>query len=145
MSGAGATEPRSIAAERFVAAVRERGSDATTVRDAAHEAHHALDAGLSDLWEREAIHEALCEKRSGAHLWLAEIEARVIEQLVCEALGADPGGSLDHWLCVSAMEAIKYRLPFAGHAISLRYAERMRSDAKVLAAYEAVLALGAAS
>lgn len=70
----------------LVLEVRRRGSDAVTVRDAAHEAHHALTGGAKK-WDRESIHRALMRKVKGPGFQVGEeILARAVEQIVCADL-----------------------------------------------------------
>ena len=97
-------------ADRFVAGVRARGSDARDVRDAAHEAYHATVAHLKRPWERERIHQALLKmsriKKWGiAGLVHEEIDARAVEQMVCVHYGVDYDA--EHWAMMAAMESCK--------------------------------------
>jgi hypothetical protein len=111
-----------LAAAAVVAAVRRRGSDARNLRDAAHEACHALDVGLRGVWKRERIHTALCRKAtepSGyldrSELVAAELRARAVEALVCRAFNVDY--DIRHWATVCLVETVhSYRilLPSAG-------------------------------
>lgn len=68
-------------AERVLRLAQERGSDAKEVRDAAHEASHAMELGLTD-WSREAIHEALT-KLPRADQFRSEMLARAVEANIC--------------------------------------------------------------
>ena len=110
--------------EALIAECQRLGSDATDIRDAAHEACHALDAEATD-WGREAIHESLTRRVHRVDLVRAEIKARAVERLVCERMGVEYDS--DKWLAIAAFETIKNGiagLPFdffptaVGHAIS---------------------------
>jgi hypothetical protein len=71
-------------APRIVAAVRARGSDAADVRDAAHEASHAIQHRLPS-WHRNLIDLHMRRMRMRPRL-LSEVRARAVEQLVCARL-----------------------------------------------------------
>ena len=97
-------------ADKIVQYVRSRGNDATDVRDAVHEAVHALDGGAED-WDRDEIHRALMDGLLGGSKErtlpvTSEVNARAMEWAVCDWLGVeyDP----KHWLPISPMEALKY-------------------------------------
>jgi hypothetical protein len=98
----------------LLAAIRAKGSDATTLRDAAHEACHALQWGVKKRWTRGNIH-ARKPKRNrlfGDCGIRDEITARV-EQLVCAHFGVDCG-TVEKWAMVCWMETLKnegIRLP----------------------------------
>lgn len=68
--------------------VRARGSDAITLRDAAHEASHALEYGL-DEWDRASIDERLSRVKSPRDRFNSEVHARAVEKLVCVHFGVD--------------------------------------------------------
>lgn len=87
-----------------------RGNHPSDLRDAAHEAFHALSVGLEEDWDRETIHEALVERFGGAELWLHELQARAVEQLVCAEFGVETN-PIEHWVHWSILEAIKFRQP----------------------------------
>jgi hypothetical protein len=74
-----------VTAERVLAAVRARGSDARDVRDAAHEASHALQFRLPN-WNRTLIDLHMHRVRPAARV-RSEVIARAVEQLVCERVG----------------------------------------------------------
>ena len=71
---------------KLLAAIQSRRCDAEDLRDAAHEAHHALFAKVRPPWDREKIHEALVRGalRGVADLVNHEIGARAVEWLICE-------------------------------------------------------------
>lgn len=131
--------------ERIIAAVRARGSDATDLRDAAHEAHHALTAGLRKKWDRESIDRAICRKfqRPGAAA-SEEILARAVEQLVCADLGVDCG-TIDHWAFICCMEAAKFGQPFMRPTEAKEAIERRMKSKEARAAADKVIALGGAA
>lgn len=91
---------------RIVAAVRSRGSNASNLRDAAHEACHALDAKLRGRWERERLHSAL-ERHCGDHgtMIYYEMRARAVEALCCEQI--EGNHDVQHWALICWMETIK--------------------------------------
>jgi len=93
-------------AQAIIDAVRARGNNPRNLRDAAHEAHHALDAKVRGKWDRENIHRHVRRMGNGRAA-LSEIMARAVEQIVCARCGVDPGGDVDHWALMSAMESIK--------------------------------------
>lgn len=92
-------KPSSLTSKPTVAdvlrAVRDRGSDVEDLRDAAHEACHALEFFVPDgEWDRESI-DAYCQAaiqkhkaRARAFALRSEIFARAVEQVVCADLGA---------------------------------------------------------
>jgi len=126
---------------QFLDAVQARGytpHDRTTtnisdVRDAAHEACHALQWKVTKPWTRENIH-AKCPKRIGDKL-VQEILARAVEQLVCADLGA-PCDSIEkcaHHCFMEMLQNEKIRLP-SGEWLAELIRERMReAPAKELA------------
>jgi hypothetical protein len=93
--------------------VQGRGSDASDLRDAAHEAYHAIYAHAKR-WDRESIHKALCKrirKNWGrgeyyrSELIRQELRARAVEWIVCETLGVEY--DLDKWADSVFWEAAK--------------------------------------
>lgn len=91
----------------------ELGMDvlAGSIRFAAHEAHHAIMAGLtdeSDRWDSDSIHEALLEwaDERPAKLVATELDARAVERVVCDRLGLDPG-PIEHWAHITFMETLQ--------------------------------------
>jgi len=100
-----------VKASAVIAAVRARGSDASDVRDAAHEAYHALQSRLRGKWTRARIHDAVRrqarrERVLGERSVLVhhEVYARAVEQLVAAKCGVDPG-SVEQWALISVLEA----------------------------------------
>jgi len=96
--------------ELILEAVRSRGSDARDLRDAAHEAHHALFAQVRGSWDREAIHTALVRHSDRSGLGMGalisyELDARAVERTVCLRLGVDH--DLDKWSHITWMETLK--------------------------------------
>lgn len=92
-------------ADRLVTAIRARGSDAEDVRDAAHEACHALDVGLADGWDRESIHAALMRRSIPSKALVYEVHARAVEQQVCRALRVPYDAKA--WAHIAWMETLK--------------------------------------
>lgn len=127
--------------ETLIAAVQARGNDATTPRDAAHEAHHALSSGLDGPWDRERIHAAVMAMGHGEAA-ADEIMARAVEQIVCRDLGVDCGPVKD-WAVFACIEAVKAGIAYP----SLNwFVERVNDYMKSRAARKAadrVIALGA--
>jgi hypothetical protein len=121
---------------------RERGNHAWNLRDAAHEAFHALSVDATD-WEREAVHRKLMHKFRGASLWVHEMQARAAEQIVCAHFG-EPPGPIEEWVHWSIMEAIKFRLPFADYDMSLDAARDSLSSAAVQKLAKRIIVLGEA-
>ncbi len=100
--------------DAVIQAIRSRGGDATELRDAAHEACHALACGVPDgKWDRDTIHRYVMRGGYGRAAE-GEVVARLVEQEVCKVLGVVTN-NIEHWLLVSCMEAIKFRLPFLSY------------------------------
>jgi len=92
--------------EAVIAAIRACGSDPRDLRDAVHEACHALDFDVPEgEWDRETIHSAVLEAER-VDIVIAEMKARAVERVVCERLG-QPLEDPDHWLMIAAMEMMK--------------------------------------
>lgn len=127
-------------AATLVAVIRERGSDATDLRDAVHEAHHALSSRTVGRWTRENIHRHMCKMRTGEGV-VDEVLARIVEQDVCARLGVDPGGDLDKWIGVSCFEATAHQLPFLDYDHAIRAAQIRVGTPDARRAADAVIAL----
>jgi hypothetical protein len=69
-----------------IAWARRMGSDTDTVRDAAHEASHAIEFGCAR-WDRRSIDVAAFSPRNRRLLVTSEVDARALERIVCEELG----------------------------------------------------------
>lgn len=124
----------------LVALCKSKGNNASDIRDAAHEIFHAREAG-SKSWDREAVHRALTRKMAGpAFLWIHELKARAIEQLVCKHFGFDCG-TLEHWVGISIFEALKRGLPYAEMDISLPHTQSFLTNRHVLSEAAAIIAL----
>jgi len=95
-----------ISADNFIAAVRSMGCVPRDLRDAAHEAHHAI-VGKAKRWTRDGIHGALCKKLGPAERIADEIMARAVEQLVTKEIAGEACGNIEHWAMWMCMEAIK--------------------------------------
>lgn len=134
---------KAIRAERIIAAVRAKGNEpvGTGLRDAAHEAFHAMVAG-SKSWEREIVHRDLVKKiRRPLDMWVHEMQARAIEQGVCKALDVDCG-DLSGWVFTSIMEAIKTGMPHAEPSGSEKIAAGYAESAECAEWVGKILALG---
>lgn len=70
------------------AAFVAHGVTAMDVRDGAHEATHALEWGVEPPWTRARVAAAAGRKSANAK-FESEVLARAVEQLVCEAVGAE--------------------------------------------------------
>lgn len=123
----------------LIAAVRARGNDATTLRDAAHEAHHALSAEVKGPWTRTNIDRHVQRKRRG---WAVgdEALARAVEQIVCADLGVDCG-SVEKWAMNSCMESIKIDRIDIPYELLLSAIQSAMKDGRGRAAADRVLAL----
>jgi hypothetical protein len=64
---------------------RRMGSDTDNVRDAAHEASHAIEFGCAR-WDR-GIDKAAFAPTNRRLLVSSEVDARAVERIVCEELG----------------------------------------------------------
>lgn len=131
-----------MSAESVLRAIQLRGSDAKDLRDAAHEACHALQWRVRKSWTRDNIHARKPKQRSEGVR--DEILARAVEQIVCRQLGVDCG-SVVKWAMICWMETLKNErisLP-AGDWLETQIGAAMESvEAKRMAAR--VIALGAA-
>lgn len=99
-----------ITPESLIRAIRSKGNDATNLRDAVHEAHHALSAKVVGPWDRENIHRHVMRMGRG-HAAFDEITARAVEQMVCHDFGIDCG-SVEKWAHIACMEAIKSNIAY---------------------------------
>lgn len=101
--------------DQVVEAVRARGSNARDLRDAVHEAYHAVSVGAED-WDRDALMDVLARKYSRANrseALLNELEARAAEWAACDVNGVEY--DVRHWVATMCMEAVKFdrlSLPF---------------------------------
>ncbi len=118
----------------LVALCKAHGNNASDVRDAAHEIYHAQAIAEQDWtdWDREVVHAHLVGQFARAELWLHELKARAVEQLVCKHFDYDCG-PLSKWVHISAMEAIKFGMPYADHSVSMSIAEDLMEDDAVIA------------
>ena len=127
--------------EALVLALRARGVDDIDLRHCVHEASHALDAKMRGPWSNTAVSNAM--KRLGpGRAARSELLARAVEQLVCKRLGVETK-SLDYWVGMSVLEAIKYRDPFLDHEEALAAAERLMKTAEAQERAAEILALAA--
>lgn len=128
--------------EALLLAIRARGSDARDLRDAAHEACHALAWNVKGKWTRKKI-EASNPYRSRAKMLLGvndEITARAVEQLVCARLGVecDPVSRAVMTMCMETVKFEGIKLPYNEMVMAVE--ARMESKAAAEMA-ERVLAL----
>lgn len=90
--------------EAVIAAVQARGSDPRNLRDAAHEACHAIGLNL-DCWDRESVHAAIMRLRPSDR-FASEVTARAVEQVVCANFGVAIDG-IGRWALITCMESVK--------------------------------------
>ena len=102
------TNPERAAA--IVAWARSMGSDTNNVRDAAHEASHALEYGV-ERWDRRSIDNAVLNDGRSFQV-RSEVMARAVEQLVCEALGVEH--DWPKFMLLACMESIKVGISLPG-------------------------------
>lgn len=130
----------SVTPEVLIAAIRANGNDATELRDAVHEAHHALESGTPrGRWDRETIHRHVTKMGRGRAA-ASEVMARAVEQIVCRRLGVviDP---IDKWSLISCMEAISHRIPFLDYEQMLAATKRALDSVAAQRAADAVMGL----
>lgn len=84
---------------------KARGSAPTGVRDAVHEAAHALRMNAGDNWDREYIHSRIMRLDPGGRAQ-EECVARAVEREVCKKLGVEY--DLEEYLFISVQEAITW-------------------------------------
>jgi hypothetical protein len=126
-------------------AIRRRGVVTSTLRDAAHEACHALQWDVKRKWTRDNIHAKKPKPHrifghTGVH---DEIDARAVEQVVCQRLGVDCG-PVEKWADICWMEMLKNErisLPM-GDWLANQIRTRM-SATKVLGLAVRVMEIGA--
>jgi hypothetical protein len=129
----------SATAAALLLALRARGVDNTDLRHCVHEASHALDAKMRGKWTNTAVSAAM--KRLGpGRAAASELLARAVEQIVCARLGVETK-TLDHWVGVSCMEAIKFRDPFLSYPEALAAARRSMGTKAAEARAAEILAL----
>lgn len=92
--------------ERLRRAVHARGLWTRDLRDAAHEAHHALTCRLRGKWTRDRVEEALKRKFPYYSDRLAdELLARAVEQLVCRHFRVREK-PVEYWVAAMARECL---------------------------------------
>lgn len=89
--------------QEIIAWVRSNGSDTDDLRDAAHEASHALEV-RPRRWDRESIHAKIMWK-SLTFKVMTELEARAVERLVCAAHGVEH--DWEFFVSLALIEALK--------------------------------------
>ena len=112
---------------------------ASSVRDAAHEAFHGQFV-RAKVWHREDVHKKLVRKLQRADLWIHELRARAVEQIVCTHFAVECG-PLEDWVSMSVMEAIRGRLPYAELEPSLDIAGKLLGDRETKLAAAKVIKL----
>lgn len=129
------------APETLILAIRAHGSDATNLRDAVHEALHALDAELpKGKWDRQSIHDGV--KRMGiVKAAASEAMARAVGQIVCQRLGVATK-PVEHWALISAMEACGFNEPFFPFDIAEKAIVTLMSTRRAALWADRIIALG---
>ena len=127
-------------AQKIVDAIRDRGYHPhmhgtpldVVIRDAAHEAFHALGCGVVGEWTRGNIHETVMSETAPmgpAGPWVEEMRARAAEHLVC--LAVNVAHDLGKWVAVSSMECAAFHMPSGDVAGGIEMARGILDDAKV--------------
>lgn len=92
--------------ENLIATVCAYGGKTDDLRDAAHEACHALELNVpAGQWDRDSIHEVV-RRLPKQRLAATEVRARAVEQLVCTMFGVD-AGDIEFWACITVMEGVR--------------------------------------
>jgi len=141
---------KSQTASALLQAIRSRGSDAETIRDAAHEATHALQTNLHSPWNRDNIHEAVerLAKRHflGRHfgrmsaLVRFELEARAVEMLTSQHFNEKY--DIQHWATICWMETAKAFQTNIGEIDDVIAAIKTNAeDRRTIALFKRVLAI----
>lgn len=135
-----------MSGEDLLLAIRARGSDARDLRDAAHEACHALAWKVKGKWTRKKIETSNpYRRRSLMSFGIGdEITARAVEQLVCARLGVecDPVSRTVMTMCMETAKFDGVSLPYDEMVTAVT--DRMKSTAAVEMA-DRVLALAQAT
>lgn len=107
--------PLAPAAKQLYDAIRAKGYTphgvSEDLRDAAHEAHHALFCRLRKPWTRDRIHDALCKQANrlrrlrNGELVSYELDARAVEWIICEQHGIEH--SVSSWAEMTWWETSK--------------------------------------
>ena len=139
-------------AKKLYDAIRAKGyaghevGDPEDLRDAAHEAHHALYCNLKGPWGRERIHQALVRRANklrrlaNGELVAYELDARAVEWNVCERFGIDY--EVERWADITWLETVKnmrIQLPAVSWIVEQITARKARK--RTLEFVDAVLAL----
>lgn len=130
----------SVGTEALLLAIRARGVESSDLRDAAHEACHALQWGLTKKWTRTNVERANPNKRRISLGLADEITARAVEQIVCKRLG-DECQTVESCVMTMCMETVKFdrvSLPYDDMVKAVR--RRITSPAAIAMA-DRVLAL----
>lgn len=130
----------SVGTEALLLAIRARGVESSDLRDAAHEACHALQWGLTKKWTRTNVERANPNKRRISLGLADEITARAVEQIVCKRLGAECQ-TVESCVMTMCMETVKFdrvSLPYDDMVKAVR--RRITSPAAIIMA-DRVLAL----
>lgn len=123
----------------LMAAIRARGCVPHDLRDAVHEAHHAL-ASKASFWSRRSIDRAvmaMCTVRAADD----ELLARVVEQDVCTRLGVSPNGTLEKWVAFACFEAAVSNIQFMPDDVAIERARALVETPRARRAADAVMAL----
>lgn len=131
----------------FVEAIGRRGYALRNTQDAAHELYHAITCGVrlerdGGAWmQREELNTCIETKFPGIERWWNEVEARVVERLVCERLGKETELlTFEAALMLSIHEAANFGVPHTSFERTVEYAKRFRSSKRARAAVDLMLA-----
>lgn len=136
-----------VIARKVLTEVRRRGSDAIDLRDASHEASHALEFDLRGKWSRDRVHAAVIKRGrgsrflSGALIVKSEIKARAVEQIVCSRLGV-PVESVEVFAGVALLEMGITFGSCPPEAVFIKMIRQSMIDPGVITLAERVIALG---
>lgn len=111
----------------------EAGIKSSSLRDAVHEASHALECGCEDWGDREEIHRAVLSTHPNpAEQVREEVEARATEWEAAEMFGIEY--CVEDWAMVAGMEAIKtgVSMPYDAWVLGIKSAKSVGVGAKRL-------------
>lgn len=134
----------------FTRALGRRGYNLRSSQDGAHELYHALTSGVLlagepwNSWQREELNCAIERKFPGIDRWWNEVEARVVERLVCRRLRDERAlRAYDKALELSIEEAEHYGVPHRPFDETVDYARAFETTKRARAAVDVILAYAA--
>jgi hypothetical protein len=130
----------------FIKALRRHGYQLRNTQDGAHELYHALTSGTfldgRDRGQREKLNKRIEEVFPGIDRWWNEVEARVVERMVCARLGTENELlPFDKALRLSIEEAEYFSVPVATFEKTVQFAtvfgttKRARTAVDLMIAY----------